>query len=263
MLRMGRSPKVESNEVQPPPQARPPQPSQPATPQVSSAAQAQAPHAAQTYATPERPAQTPGVAPSPPRAVTESEALARDLRDGVVSGFVGGGTLVSGDAEFKGMLRIDGRFTGRVRSEKGSLIVSAGGVVDAQIEVATAKINGTVNGDIIATERVEFGRSARVRGDIQTPALVIEDGAVFEGNCRMRKAQEPEPKEPKRAEAEPKRAETEPMRVEAEPMRAETRAASNANTSHARQPAAIPTQTGQTPPPVVAAVRAAEAASPE
>jgi cytoskeletal protein CcmA (bactofilin family) len=256
MLRMGRSPKVEANEVQPPPQARPPQPSQqPAAPQVSPAVQVQAPRAAQTFATPERPAQSSGVAPSPPRAVTESEALARDLRDGVVSGFVGGGTLVSGDAEFKGMLRIDGRFTGRVRSEKGSLIVSAGGVVDARIEVATAKINGTVNGDIIATERVEFGRSARVRGDIQTPALVIEEGAVFEGNCRMRKAQEPELQEPKRAEAKTKRAEAEPRRVEAQ-------AASNADAPHARQPAASPAQTGQTPP-VATAVRAAEAASPE
>jgi cytoskeletal protein CcmA (bactofilin family) len=117
----------------------------------------------------------------------------------VVSGFVGGSTVVSGDAEFKGMLRIDGRFTGRVRSEKGSLIVSAGGVVEANIEVASAKINGTVNGDIVATERVEFGRSARVCGNIQTPALVIEDGAIFEGSCRMSQAK-PEPSTSRKAE---------------------------------------------------------------
>ncbi len=99
------------------------------------------------------------------------------------------------------MLRIDGRFTGRVRSEKGSLIVSAGGVVEANIEVASAKINGTVNGDIIATGRVEFGRSARVNGNIQTPALVIEDGAVFEGSCRMQTQPKPEPARAPKAEA--------------------------------------------------------------
>jgi cytoskeletal protein CcmA (bactofilin family) len=133
--------------------------------------------------------------------VTESEALARDLREGVVSGFVGGSTVVSGDAEFKGMLRIDGRFTGRVLSEKGSLIVSAGGVVEADIEVASAKINGTVNGDITATGRVELGRSARVRGNIQTPALVIEDGAIFEGNCRMQTQPKPEAAKTTKAEA--------------------------------------------------------------
>jgi cytoskeletal protein CcmA (bactofilin family) len=188
MLRMGRSPKVESNEskaAEAPP-AQPPQ----APPAQSYSYQPQP--AANGYEQPARTAPTSAAAaPSTPRAVTESEALARDLREGVVSGFVGGGTVVSGDAEFKGMLRIDGRFTGRVRSEKGSLIVSAGGVVEANIEVASAKINGTVRGDIIATGRVEFGRSARVYGNIQTPALVIEDGAIFEGSCRMQTQPEP------------------------------------------------------------------------
>ncbi|MDT5295620.1 MAG: hypothetical protein QOJ76_2500 [Acidobacteriota bacterium] len=204
-----------------------------------------------------------GVAPSPPRAVTESEALARDLREGVVSGFVGSGTLVSGDAEFKGMLRIDGRFTGRVRSEKGALIVSAGGVVDAQIEVATAKINGTVNGDILATERIEFGRSARVRGDIQTPSLVIEDGAIFEGNCRMRQTQEAELKEPKRAETRAARNTTSNSASDATNNTTSTdNAASDNAAPHARQPSAGPAQTGQVPP-VLAAGRAAEAMSPE
>jgi cytoskeletal protein CcmA (bactofilin family) len=195
---MGRSPKVESNEPRPaeapaaPPQAPQPPPAQAYQPQP-------APHA---DAQPARPAQPPAAAtPSAPRAVTESEALARDLREGVVSGFVGAGTVVSGDAEFKGMLRIDGRFTGRVLSEKGSLIVSAGGVVEADIEVASAKINGTVNGDITATGRVELGRSARVRGNIQTPALVIEDGAIFEGNCRMQTQPRPEAARATKAEA--------------------------------------------------------------
>jgi cytoskeletal protein CcmA (bactofilin family) len=190
MLRMGRSPKVESNE--PAPVQTPPAPN----------FQTQTP-AAHAYEQPARPAQpSPAAAtPSAPRAVTESEALARDLREGIVSGFVGAGTVVDGDAEFKGMLRIDGRFNGRVRSEKGSLIVSAGGVVEANIEVASAKINGTVNGDIIATGRIEFGRSARVRGNIQTPALVIEEGAIFEGNCRMQPQPKPETAKTPKVEA--------------------------------------------------------------
>jgi cytoskeletal protein CcmA (bactofilin family) len=102
-----------------------------------------------------------------------------------MSGFVGGSTVLNGEANFKGMLRIDGRLNGSITSEKGTLIVSAGGHVEANISVAAAKINGTVNGDIVATERIEFGRTARVRGNIQTPALVVEEGAVFEGGCRM------------------------------------------------------------------------------
>src|ERR687889_414421 len=196
MLRMGRSPKVESND--PRAAQATPAPAQPAQPPQATPAQAYQPQpAAQSFEQPARPAQPAAAAtPSAPRAVTESEALARDLREGVVSGFVGAGTVVSGDAEFKGMLRIDGRFTGRVRSEKGSLIVSAGGVVEADIQVASAKINGTVNGDFVATERVELGRSARVNGNIQTPALVIEEGAIFEGNCRMQTQPKPEAAKP-------------------------------------------------------------------
>jgi cytoskeletal protein CcmA (bactofilin family) len=120
------------------------------------------------------------------RAVAETEALAREIKDGTMSGFVGGGTVLSGEAVFKGMLRVDGHLTGQINSENGTLIVSSGGRVDADINVATAKINGVVNGDIIARERLELGRTAQVQGDIQTPVLVIEEGAIFEGNCRMK-----------------------------------------------------------------------------
>jgi cytoskeletal protein CcmA (bactofilin family) len=239
MLRMGRSPKPEANEPrpqtpEPPPQyatqTRPPAAAQP----VHAPSSAQ-----QTYEPPARTAPPAAAAtPSTPRAVTESEALARDLREGVVSGFVGGGTVVSGDAEFKGMLRIDGRFTGRVRSEKGSLIVSAGGVVEADIAVASAKINCTVNGDIVATERIELGRSARVNGNIQTPALVIEDGAIFEGSCRMRKA-EPAPAKTTKPE--------------------ESRAPSAA--PQPKQPAARPATTQAAPPPTPATNGASRAAT--
>jgi cytoskeletal protein CcmA (bactofilin family) len=187
MLRMGRSPKTEPEESRPQTSAGQPQQFNPQTPgpPVPAPPAARAPQAAppETYEKPSPPARetSPGVS----RAVTESEALARDLKEGVVSGFVGTGTTVSGDAEFKGMLRVDGHFKGRIRSEKGALIVSAGGLVDADVEVATARVNGTVNGDIVASERIEFGRSARVHGNIQTPTLVIEQGAIFEGQCRM------------------------------------------------------------------------------
>ena len=122
---------------------------------------------------------------SSPRAVTESEALARDIKEGLLSGFVGNGTALTGEASFKGMLRVDGHLSGKVNSEGGTLIVGNNGQVDADIEVAVATIHGTVNGDIIASQRLELGRAAKVNGNIQTPSLVIEQGAVFEGSCRM------------------------------------------------------------------------------
>jgi cytoskeletal protein CcmA (bactofilin family) len=123
--------------------------------------------------------------PQPPKAMTEGELLARDLKDGTLSGFVGTGTALTGEVSFRGMLRVDGHLTGRVTSEDGTLIIGTGGQVDAEIEVVIAVINGTVNGDITARQRLEMGRAARVNGNVQTPALVVEQGAIFEGSCRM------------------------------------------------------------------------------
>jgi cytoskeletal protein CcmA (bactofilin family) len=119
------------------------------------------------------------------RAVTESESLARDIKEGLLSGFVGNGTTLTGEANFKGMLRVDGHLSGQVRSEGGTLIVGNNGQVDADIEVAVATIHGAVNGDITASQRLELGRAAKVNGNITTPSLIIEQGAVFEGSCRM------------------------------------------------------------------------------
>ena len=119
------------------------------------------------------------------RAMTESETLARDIKEGTLSGFVGGGTIVTGEANFKAMMRVDGHLSGRVSSTSGTLIVGANGKVDANIEVAVAVIHGTINGDIIATQRLELGRAAKVHGNIQTPSLIIEQGAIFEGTCKM------------------------------------------------------------------------------
>ena len=147
-------------------------------------------YTAKTYPSYQPPASVeskPAVEPTPSgsRAMTESETLARDIKEGTLSGFVGGGTVVTGEDNFKAMMRVDGHLSGRVSSSSGTLIVGANGKVDANIEVAVAVIHGTINGDIIATQRLELGRAARVNGNIQTPSLIIEQGAMFEGSCKM------------------------------------------------------------------------------
>lgn len=119
------------------------------------------------------------------RPMTETDALARDIKEGTLSGFVGNGTTLTGEATFKGILRVDGHLTGRVSSSDGTLIVGNNGVVEADIAVAVATIHGTVHGDIIATKRIEVGRTASIIGNIQAPSLVVEQGGIIEGNCRM------------------------------------------------------------------------------
>ncbi len=170
MLRMGKNPKENEEEAPTSPQENTP---------YGAARNYSSYQSAETNA---RPATETAVSP---KAQTESESLAREIKDGTLSGFVGSGTVLTGEANFKAMLRVDGQLSGRVNSETGTLIVGSHGQVDANIEVAIATIHGTVNGDIIATQRLELGRAAKVNGNIQTPSLMIEQGAIFEGSCKM------------------------------------------------------------------------------
>src|SRR6476646_9180642 len=173
MLRMGKSPK-DSTEQESPAERQ----------DVSNYS---APRTFPSYQTPAAPEAKPqtDLNSSAPRAMTESESIAREIKEGNLSGFVGSGTLVTGEANFKALMRVDGHLSGRISSSSGTLIVGANGKVDANIEVAVAVIHGTINGDIIATQRLELGRAAKVNGNIQTPSLIIEQGAVFEGSCKM------------------------------------------------------------------------------
>jgi len=121
-------------------------------------------------------------------ALSESELLARDIKEGRLSGFVGSGTVLTGETSFQTMLRIDGHLKGEIRSDDGTLIVGATGRIDANVYVSEAIINGAVNGDITALNKLTLGRAARVVGDIHTARLIIEDGAILEGSCSMVKS---------------------------------------------------------------------------
>ena len=90
----------------------------------------------------------------------------------------------SGEVTFKSSLRIDGNFSGQVNSENGTLTVGFGAKISqAVINVAVAKINGTVEGEVNAGELV-LGRTAIVTGNISARTLVVEEGALFNGRFR-------------------------------------------------------------------------------
>ncbi len=158
-------------------------------------------------ATTPEPAQTTGYnyasEPQPAassRAISESDSMARDIKEGRLSGFVGHGTTLTGETEFHAMLRVDGHLIGTVSSESGTLIIGTNGQVDANVSVAAAMINGTVNGDIFASEKLQLGRTARVMGNIHSPRLIVEEGAILEGSCNMLKAREVQEEEAVAAE---------------------------------------------------------------
>jgi cytoskeletal protein CcmA (bactofilin family) len=100
-------------------------------------------------------------------------------------GFIGDVTKFTGEVRFKSMLRIDGHFSGSVSSPEGTLVVTDGAeITHAVIEVAVAKINGKVEGDIHATQQLVLGRTASVSGKVIAPALTVEEGAQLNAKCR-------------------------------------------------------------------------------
>ena len=70
-------------------------------------------------------------------------------------------------------------------SESGTLTIGDSGQVEAQVAVGVCVIYGTVRGDLSAKARVEIRKTGRVYGDVITPVLLVEEGAVFNGAIRM------------------------------------------------------------------------------
>lgn len=105
-------------------------------------------------------------------------------KSGELNGFLDRGSVFKGELEFEDTMRIDGRFNGRITS-KNELIVGESAHIDGDVHVGRIAISGTVVGKITATQRVEIHRNGKVYSDIDTPALIIEEGAIFQGNCVM------------------------------------------------------------------------------
>ncbi len=97
---------------------------------------------------------------------------------------IGRSARVQGDIEFSGGLHIDGRVTGNVRAvpgAKASLSISEHGVIEGSVEAPQVVLNGSVNGDIIASDRVVLGTKARVRGNVSYGVIEMALGAEITG----------------------------------------------------------------------------------
>jgi cytoskeletal protein CcmA (bactofilin family) len=103
---------------------------------------------------------------------------------GNLTAFIDQGSEFEGKLSFKDTVRIDGNFSGEISSDD-TLIVGEAGQIHAKIRSVRIVISGYVEGDIVATERVVLHKTAVVKGDIQTPSLVMEEGAQLDGAVRM------------------------------------------------------------------------------
>lgn len=102
---------------------------------------------------------------------------------GQLNGFLDAGSHLQGDLHFEDTFRIDGRLTGRVDS-RGDLYVGEHGEVDGEIAVGRLYVSGKVQA-LVRAQRVEVAVGGQLRGEVETPCLVIDEGAIFEGQSRM------------------------------------------------------------------------------
>ena len=94
-------------------------------------------------------------------------------------------SILQGDLEFIGGLRVDGHIKGHVSAQdtnNGTLVLSESGIVEGDINVPHVVINGTVKGNIASNGHVELQANAKIDGDIHYKAVEMELGAVLNGS---------------------------------------------------------------------------------
>jgi cytoskeletal protein CcmA (bactofilin family) len=94
------------------------------------------------------------------------------------------GAELSGELSFTNGVRIDGVVKGKVRAST-ILEIGPAGKIEAEANVCKISIRGEFHGVIHASDRVEIHKEGKVYGEIFSPCLIIEAGAVFEGSCNM------------------------------------------------------------------------------
>lgn len=101
-----------------------------------------------------------------------------------VTAFLGQGTRLAGKITFEGPARIEGQVEGEIVASE-TLWIGEAAVVNAQVGGSTVIIHGKVTGDITASKRLEIRAPGKLYGNVTTPSLVIEEGVIFEGHCSM------------------------------------------------------------------------------
>lgn len=119
---------------------------------------------------------------SHPMATKSEEIPARPT--GSSDLLLGAGAEFEGKLTFKGTVRIDAKFKGSIVTND-VLVVGEHARIDAEITCGTVVVQGEVNGNIKAKTAVEIHHTGKVRGDLETPSLVVERGALFHGASKM------------------------------------------------------------------------------
>lgn len=97
---------------------------------------------------------------------------------------LGNGTKFKGNLKVNGSLRIDGEFEGDMTISE-SLIVGKSGKLKGTVKTKNSIIGGSISGNLTTNEKVELQTGAKFDGDLACKKLIIEEGVIFDGNCKM------------------------------------------------------------------------------
>lgn len=106
---------------------------------------------------------------------------------GELTAFLDEASEIEGTFTFSGTVMINGKLRGEIHSTD-TLIVGEKGVIQAAIRAGIVLVSGQIVGNVVGLERVELRGSARVSGDIEAPIVVVDEGVMFDGHCRMTRA---------------------------------------------------------------------------
>jgi cytoskeletal protein CcmA (bactofilin family) len=98
--------------------------------------------------------------------------------------FIGNGTIIEGRISTKSNMRVDGKIIGTVDCTE-TLTIGVTGEINGDVKVKNATVGGKINGNITASDRIVLESKSILSGDLKASRLIIDEGAVFDGNCQM------------------------------------------------------------------------------
>ena len=101
-----------------------------------------------------------------------------------IKAYLGSDALFKGTLSFEGTVRIDGRFEGIVQTND-TLVIGETGDMQADIDVGILVCKGKLKGTVVASKKIEMHPASKITGNVKTPAVSIELGAVLDGQLNM------------------------------------------------------------------------------
>lgn len=98
---------------------------------------------------------------------------------------IGTSLVITGEVTSKEDITVHGQVKGQISIVEGSLMVAPTAHLEADVHVPTVTVHGTVSGNVAAAERVELSPTATVKGTLVAPAVILRDGATFNGKIQV------------------------------------------------------------------------------